>query len=404
MKILQINATYGIGSTGVITKELSEICQQNGLDMYVAYSKGYGHSSDYSKFYEIGSWLDHKVHAILSRIAGKQAYFSHFATIRLLKFIDKVKPNVVHLHNLHSNYININILLSYLGRKNIKTVVTLHDCWFFTGGCFHYTSVKCNKWRLHCGNCIKQKLDTPALLYDASSKILQDRVNLFSKIKHLTFVGVSSWSAEQLKQSRLKNIGEVTYIHNGYDLDVFYPRKSDIRDRLGLKDKFIILGPASKWLLPINADTFSYFVKNMPKDTVLLLFGCDRSPVVSYPNVQYYGFINNRAEMAELYSSADVLVNCSREDTLSSINIEAQACGTPVITYNATGLKETVDNKCGFAVETGNHEILFSKMIEIYSNKKSCYKSMCHEFVAVNFEKASNYNKYIELYKTILND
>ena len=108
--------------------------------------------------------------------------------------------------------------------------------------------------------------------------------------------------------------------------------------------------------------------------------------------------------MAELYSSADVLVNCSREDTLSSLNIEAQACGTPVVTFDSTGSKETVDNKCGFAVETGNYEILFSKMMEIYSNKKSYYTTMCHKFVAENFEKASNYNKYIELYKTILND
>ena len=400
MKILQINATYGIGSTGVITKELSEICQQNGLDMYVAYSKGYGHSSDYSKFYEIGSWLDHKVHAILSRIAGKQAYFSHVATIRLLKFIDKVKPNVVHLHNLHSNYININILLSYLGRKNIKTVVTLHDCWFFTGGCFHYTSVSCVKWKYKCGQCIKKKQDSPSFLFDYSSEILEDRYKYLSAIKNLTLVGVSRWMESQLLNSRLKDVGKITYIYNGFDFNIFRSVKNK-KNELGLQDKFVILGPASKWLLPINLETLNYFIASMPDNAVLLLFGYEDEKINLPDNVRMYGYTKNREELVELYSSADVMVNCSREDTLPSINVESQACGTPIVTYNATGMKETVDESSGFSVETGNYIELFNKTMHIYRTGKMQYSQSCRNFVKKFFDKETNYKKYIELYKNI---
>ena len=357
MKVIQINATYGIGSTGIIAKEIAYECVQHHIKPYVAYSKGYGKVEYGVEGYEIGSWLDHKIHALLCRIAGKQAYFSKEPTRSLLSYMDSIRPDVVHLHNLHSNYINLDMLLEYLAMKSIRTVITLHDCWYFTGGCFHYTSVGCEKWKTHCGNCIKRFDDTPAYFRDASAQIQSDRIDYLSRIEDLTFVGVSEWITQQVRESRLKDVGRITCIHNGFNLETFRYRNSDLSNRLGLEGKFVILGPATKWLQMINVDTLQYFTEHMPEDAILLLFGasCIRSGLP--PNVRLYGFISGREEMAQMYSMADVMANCSREDSLSSLNIEAQACGTPVVTYEATGSRETVD--AGFSVPTGDYSRLF---------------------------------------------
>ena len=404
MKVLHINATYGIGSTGVITKELAEVCHKNGIQSYIAYPVGHGLMNSNPNVYEIGSKLDRKIHALLSRIAGKQAYFSRCATKKLLRYLDSINPDIVHLHNLHCNYINLNMLLKHLSKRDVATVITFHDCWLYTGGCFHYTSVGCEKWKEMCGNCIKQYDDFPAYLFDRSAQILSDRVRLISSIKHLALIGVSHWVESQLVQSRLKDCGHVGYIYNGYDFDIFTPKNSNKREELSLTDKFVILAPASKWLMPINKSVLEYFSNNLPANAVILLFGyCGESH--SLPrNVRVYGFTKNRDEMAELYSMADVMVNCSREDTLSSLNVEAQACGTPVVTFEATGMKETVDNICGFAVQTGNPELLFNKMMFIYNAGKEAFSKACRKFVVEKFEKNSNYNEYIKLYRNLLNE
>lgn len=398
MKVLQINAVYGYASTGVITKDIQQCCLDNGIDAYVAFQKGHGTPNDHT--YEIGNAWDHKTHALLSRIAGKQAYYSKCVTKGLLKYMDRLQPDIVHLHNLHNNYINLNLVLDYLAKKNIKTVITLHDCWYFTGGCFHYASVGCVRWQSGCGNCPKKKLDTPALFYDASASILKDRIKYLSAIKNLTIVGASEWVANECRNSLL-GVKNVTYIHNGFDISVFKPSASNLRKEMGLEGKFVILGPASKWLLPTNKPTLDYFTQKMPDEAVLLLFGCNGSEELNSPKVMTYGFTRNREELAQLYSMADVMVNVSREDTLSSLNLECQACGTPVVTYDATGSKETVDGKCGLSVETGDYESLLSSVLAIADVSKNDTTHGCQKWIAVGFEKYNNYQKYIELYKSL---
>lgn len=398
MKVLQINAVYGYTSTGVITKDIQQCCLDNDIDAYVAFSKGHGIPNDHT--YEIGNILDCKVHALLSRIAGKQAYFSHCTTKKLLKYIDSLHPDIVHLHNLHNNYINLNMILNYLAKKDVKTIITFHDCWYFTGGCFHYTSVDCKRWQIGCGNCPKQKIDTPALLWDASKSILKNRIKNLSAIKNITIVGASEWVASECKKSML-GIKNVTFIHNGFDLSIFKPSPSDFKQKLGIEGKFVILGPASKWLLPINKPTLDFFISHMDDNSILLLFGGNGIESISSFNVKMYGFTHNRKELAQLYSMADVMVNVSREDTLSSLNLECQACGTPVVTYDATGNKETVDGQCGFAVETGDFESLFEMVLRIKHADKESLKTACVDRITHNFEKQNNYLKYIKLYKSI---
>ena len=214
MRVLQINATYGVGSTGRNAKEQHEYYLSRGVDSYVAYAIR-GEKTE--KTFRIGTLLDHKIHALMTRLTRKQGYFSYFSTKRLLKKMDKIKPDVVHLHNLHSNYIHLPTLLKYLGRHDIATVITLHDFWFFTGGCCHYLYEDCQRFQAGCGDCpYIKRIHYPI---DVSKKIVKDRRELFSKIRKLAVVGVSKWCLQEAKKSFFKEFGQKTYIYNWVDIN-----------------------------------------------------------------------------------------------------------------------------------------------------------------------------------------
>ena len=397
MKVLEVNAVYGHGSTGTIVRDIEQMCLDNGIECYVA-------SPDRAVLqakngYVIGNTLDHKLHALLCRINGKQAYFSRIATYRLLKYLDRIQPDIVHLHNLHSNYIHLNMLLRYLAKKDIRTVITMHDCWFFTGGCFHFAAESCDKWTKSCGSCPKKKTDTPAYLCDCSSRILADRKKYLNSIPRLTIVGASEWVANECRKSVLKDCG-IRFIHNGFDLTVFKPTPSDFRKELGIEGKFVILAPASKWYSAVNKPTFDYFVSHLDPDMVMVIFGCANLRSDLPDNVKEVGYIRDPYRMAALYSMADVFVNCTREDTFPGVNLECQACGTPAVTYDATGCKETVDGECGFAVKTGDYESLFEAVRGVKNTGKS-YNENCINRIKNNFEMQDEYRKYIVLFKEI---
>lgn len=399
MKVLQINATYGIGSTGVIVKDIHELALKEGVESYVAYSMSAMPPSEIVNGYKIGTAFGKKLHALLCRINGMQGYFSRFATKKLLKHIKYVSPDIVQLHNLHSNYINLPMLLKYLAKANIRTVVTLHDCWFFTGGCFHYTAVGCDRWKNKCGSCPKKKMDTRSILFDRSAKILRDRKRLFEKIENLTVVGVSDWITQESVKSVFVGRKAIA-IHNGVDTQIFKAVDSDFRKRYNIEDKFIILGPATKWLSKVNKTAFESMVESLKDEEVFVLLGCSNEQLTKLPkNVIGLPFIKNRIELCEIYSAADVFINPTHEDTFPFANLEPQACGTPVITYRNTGAKETVDGVCGFAVENEDFLNLIDKKAFIKRLGKAEFSDNCVRWVHNNFSAESNYRKYINWFK-----
>ncbi len=394
MRIVQINAVYGLGSTGTIVRDLKRSCEENGMECFVAYAYT---NEAISKGYKIGSLLENKLHGLLCRIGGKQAYFSRFATWRLLRYMDRIHPDVVHLHNLHSNYIHLNMLLNYLAKKDIRTIITMHDCWWYTGGCFHYTSVGCDRWKNECGTCPKQREDTPAYLLDKSQTILHDRKKYLLAIPRLTVVGVSNWISDEARSTFLSSKRIVT-IHNGIDMSIFKPTPSNLRERLHLDEKKVILGPAMKWLDPINSDVLEYFCKSIDDGCRLLLFGHIGTTCVNLPdNVLLYGFTRDRNELAALYSLADVFVNPSREESLSLINVEAQSCGTPVVAFAITGLIDTVDGVNSRLVEVADAQMMYKVTMNLLSEKKN--EEDIITFVRSEFEMQKNYEQYIQLYK-----
>ena len=401
MKILQINAVYGVGSTGVIVKELHELSLNNGIESHVAFSTSKMPVAEIKNGYKIGTAWGKKLHAVLGRINGKQAYFSRFSTHKLIHHIRRIKPDIVHLHNLHSNYIHLNMLLKFLAKEKIKTVVTLHDCWFFTGGCYYYTEANCDRWMFGCGSCPKKRQDSPAYLLDCSSKIWTDRRKYLGKIDDLTLVGVSRWITAEAERSGLQAKRFVT-VYNGIDTDFFRPTSSGLRKDLGLENKFVVLGMANKWLKPINTATLRVVSEGLGEDSALLIVGCSEDVQKKTPsNVIMYGYIHDRNQLRKIYSMADVFANCTREDALSLVSVEAQSCGTPIVTYRNTGVQETVDDISSFAVENGEPQALLAKIYEIKQNGKQLYAHACREQACLKFDRDTNYQEYLNLYKTI---
>ena len=401
MKVLQINATFANGSTGTIVQDLQQCREENGIECHIAYASSRLPQKEIRHGYKIGNVISNKLHALLARINGKQAYFSYLPTLMLLRHIAKIQPDVIHLHNLHSNYINLNMLLRYIAKKNIATVVTLHDCWYFTGGCFHYTNAKCDRWKHECGNCPKKLQDTKAYFLDKSKSILTDRYKYFQSIKNLTVVGVSNWIREEGKKSVFKNSNCIT-IHNGIDTDIFKPTPSDFRKQYGIEDKFVILGPASKWLSNVNKQILQLVVDGLEQDMVLVLFGCKESHIELPKDVIQIGFTASKEELAKLYSMADVFVNCTREDSLPTINIEAQACGLPVISYSNTGATETINIEYGECIMTGDVDNFLKAIMDIRKSRRANCSSVLSEWVFSEYNKASNYKKYVDLFNKVV--
>ena len=402
MKVLQINAVYGSGSTGLIVKDIEQILMQNGYSTSVVYQKA---SVIPKNGYRVGNPLDWKIHALATRIFGRQGYNSFFATKKMLRYIDKEKPDIVHLHNLHSNYINLKILLKYLKKKEIATVLTLHDCWFFTGKCFHFVECGCQKWQYGCGNCPQNKLDVKSIFFDQSKKVLSDKIYYFQQITNLTIVGCSVWIKELAKRSPVFQGKKIISIYNGVDTKVFYPRKDQsFRKTYSLDNKFVILGMANKWLQKRNIDMLAAIEDKIADNEVIVIVGCTKEQkrdLEGKRNIISIGYIENREELADIYASSDVFVNLTFEDTLPTVNMESICCGTPVITYDSCGSPELIlEGQTGYVISKNSSEELRVALDKV--KRRLIEREKCAEIGKLIFDKNNQYEKYLELYKSIL--
>ena len=398
MKVLQINATYGYSSTGLIVKDIGDAIEKSGNEALFAYQKG---NVPDGKGYVVGNNLDWKFHALLCRLLGKQGYYSSGATKKFLRYLDKEKPDVVHLHNLHSNFINLNMLLEYLAKKDIPTVITMHDCWYFTGKCFHYVDVGCQGFMTDCKNCPKKSAPPKSMIFDCAHEVLKDRYKYLSKIPRLRFVGCSDWVCGEARKGILKDF-DFSRVYNGVDTGIFRPRDTEkIIEQYDLKDKRVILGMANKWLLESNKDVFNKIRESIDENSVLMLIGCtdeQKNFLKKFNNVLGVGFIKNRDELAEHYSLADVFVNVTHADTLPTVNMESICCGTPVITYDSCGSPELVIDGCGEIVRENDIQGILSALKKTGKEKNKHCSQMGREI----YDKSKCYSKYIDIYEEII--
>ena len=385
MKVLFINTVFGKGSTGRIVKDIGETLEKEGHEYVALYGREPINNDSHAVF--IGNPNDARIHAGLSRITDKCGFYSKNATQKAIEFIKKYNPDVIHLHNLHGYYINIELLFLYLKNEyQGKIIWTLHDCWAFTGHCVHYTYAKCCKWKTGCYHCPEKKRYPASIFFDNSQKNYRKKQELFTGLTNLTIVTPSDWLANQVKESFLREYNCVV-VNNGIDIEVFCPQKKEnkrpyvlnVLDGLDERKGFSDLVKISE------AVSGKYDV---------VVIGVSEKEAVQVPaSIKAVCRTNSQQELAQYYSNADYFVNTTYEDTFPTVNIEALACGTPVITYRSGGSPEIIDYKSGITVEPGDYEAI----ITILMNNKAPTEEMCRKR-AMNYNKWDKYAEYINLY------
>lgn len=397
-KLLQINVTSNWGSTGKIAEQIGVLAQQQGWDSYVAYGR-YANPSQL-KTIKIGTKLDVYRHYAENRFLDREGLASQSATQHFLKQVDKIKPDIVHLHNIHGHYLNYPLLFEYLKKKNIPVVWTLHDCWAFTGHCYHFEEIGCERWKKRCYQCPQ----TYPISLDKSENNYELKNRFFTSLTSLTLVPVSDWLGGLVKDSYLKN-QSIRIIKNGIDLNIFKPQIPDdkIRTKYDIGERKIIMGCASVWPPSKGFADFIQLRELLPvSDYVIILVGLYKEQISTLPD----GIIgiertNSVNELASLYSIADVFVNPTYSDNYPTTNLEAMACGTPVITYKTGGSPEAVDDKTGFVVEQGNILALAKAIKEMKQHPLS--SNDCRKRAEEYFDKEKCYEKYIQLYNDLIN-
>lgn len=341
MKYLFINSVAGIGSTGRIAAEKCRELRKEGHECMLAYGRGKANCDDVPTL-QIGTAMDFKRHGLRTRLLDDHGFGSKAATRKFLEQVREFDPDVVWLHNIHGYYIHIGLLFDYLRQSGKKVIWTLHDCWSFTGHCSHFDLIGCDRWKTGCHSC-PQKGEYPAsLLLDNSRRNYEAKKALFTGLRDLTIITPSKWLAGLVKQSFL---GEypVQVVYNTIDNTVFKPTPGDFRSRHGLEDKRILLGVAGVWSDRKGLGDFVKLSKRLPQRDQIVLVGVTKEQVACLPEgILALPRTNSPRELAEIYTAADLFINPTYEDTYPTVNLEARACGTPIVCYDTCGCAETL--------------------------------------------------------------
>lgn len=395
MKIVEINSVCGVGSTGKICVGIAEVAKSHGYECKIAYGRKAALNQNDKDVYRITSDFQVKVHALLSRLFGKSGTYSKRATKKFIAWLNEYKPNVIHLHNLHGYYINVPMLFDYIKANDVKVIWTLHDCWAFTGHCAYFDEDKCTKWKNGCNNC-PSKSAYPKSLRDDSCKMYRLKKQWFSGVKDMRIVTPSRWLEKLVKQSFL-SCYETTVINNGIDLQVFKPYQSNFKLNDGFKDKFIILGVAGVWDDRKGLEVFAELSKRLDERFKIVLVGVGEAEQKNLPdNILVIKKTENARQLAEIYSAADLFVNPTKQENFPTVNIEALACGTPVLTFETGGSTEIIDQTCGASVPKNDVDGLVEKIEYIYKNKpftsSDCVKR------AQQYDAEDKFKEYLSLY------
>lgn len=394
MRVFQINTVYNTGSTGRIVAQLKHTVEAAGGACIAAYGRG---NAKEQNTYKIGSTADMYMHAFLTRITDKTAFYSNCRTQKMIKKIKEFSPDVIHLHNLHGYYLNIEILFDFLKNYGKPVIWTLHDCWAFTGHCAFYTSIECEKWQTHCSKCAKKKEYPASNLRDNSEQNFTRKRRAFTGIANMTIVTPSEWLAGEVKNSFLKEY-EVRVIPNGVDTGMFRPMGADSGQIQKPEGKEILLGVANEWSERKGLKDFIAISERVDDSYAVVLVGVGDKEMSQIPN-RVIGIkkTNNVSELAKLYSEALVLINPTYEDNFPSVNLEALACGTPVITYRTGGSPEAIDEKTGICVEPGD----IDGILEAIDKVRHISQSDCRKR-GEEFDQKIRFEQYYQLYKSVV--
>lgn len=404
--IVQINS-FDSGSTGNIAKQINQEVEKQGLTTYFLFGRFWRKKRKLlSNEIKVGDYISCFFHLLIGRFFDKVGVGSFFATKKIISILKKLNPDIVHLHNIHGYYLNYPLFFQYLKSANISVVWTLHDCWALTGHCVHFESCGCERWKSKCYNCPQRKEYPKSFFLDNSKSNYTLKRKYFSSLgEKLTLVPVSHWLEGVLKESFLRE-AQICTIYNGVDLSIFKPKGEsciEFRSKYKIGNKFLAVACASPWTQKKGLLEYVGLSHILEDNFVLVLVGLSQEQINTLPgNIIGLLKTNNVEELVEIYSTADVVLNLSYEETLGMTSIEGMACGTPSIVYNCTASPELIGDKTGYIVQKGDLKGVKQKMNEIMKNGKSYYSLSCRKRTEQMFNKFTQYKEYIHLYRSIL--
>jgi putative colanic acid biosynthesis glycosyltransferase len=399
MKVLHVNITLNTGSTGRIAENLGNYVISQGGKSITAY--GRQAKTSVSPAMKIGNKTDQALHLLNTRIFDTHGFHSKKSTENFLKSIKIFNPDIIHLHNLHGYYLNVEVLFRFLKEVNTPVIWTLHDCWAFTGHCCHFTRVNCQKWKTQCYECPLTHLYPESKFFDNSkNNFIRKRKN-FNGVKNLTIVTVSKWLEAQVKMSFLRDY-PIRTIYNGVDTTVFKPKNNvKLKKSFGYDNKKIVLGVANEWSEGKGLDMFKEIAKLLDPNTLIILIGLKPNQLKSLPgNIIGISRTNNIEQLADYYAMADVFVTPSIAETFGMVVAEALGSGTPCVVNNSTALPELIDESVGIVV-TGE-ATTYVKAINIIIEKGKEAFSNAITRKAAQFSLNLHLRNYYELYQDVL--
>lgn len=408
-KLLQINPVVRTNtSTGRIMQEIGELAMAGGWQSYIAYSYGRdGIKPCQSYLLPVGNKWDVACHGVATRLLDAHGLMSKWATEKLVCQIREIKPDVIHIHNIHGYFLNYQVLFSFLAESRIPVIWTVHDCWLYTGHCYYYTFAGCNKWHTGCGRCPQKRKFPASWIADRSARNFTDKKKASTSVPSnlLTIVPVSEWIKGEMEKSFFKDY-PFQVIHNGINTEVFKPMPAeDVKRKYGLNGKHILLGVAAIWHKEKGVADFLQLATMLREDEVIVMIGVDEKLQKRLPkNIVGIKRTENIRQMAELYSAATAFINPTWQDNYPTVNLEAIACGTPVITYRTGGSVEAVTQKTGFIVERGDVKGLLQAVRNIEMQGKDKYIEPCRNYALAHFRKEDRYADYIRLYNKLTSD
>ena len=406
-KVLLLNTVAGKGSVGRIVTGLASTLRSRGVDSLIAF--GRWDAPENFNTYRIGSDAGVYVHGALSRLTDRHGLYSSGPTEKLIEKIRQYDPDIIHIHNVHGYYVNYKILFNFLKndfsvKPGRRIIWTLHDCWSFTGHCVHFEYAGCERWKTGCFSCPEKDQYPRSFLMDSSRSNYSLKKECFTGIGNLTVVTPSEWLKQKVQESFLSGY-PVETIPTGIDLSVFKPVSTDLRERYGLTGKKVLLGAANPWRDRKGFKDFIELSRHIGEDTVIVMIGIKKKQAEILKNIRNVIPIaktDSASEMAGWYSTADIYVNLTREDTFPTTNIESMACGTPVITYNAGGSPESLTPETGIVTTENNISCVIKAVKEIFDRNMSEVKEACIKR-AGSYGSEKRFREYIEkVYEKVL--
>jgi len=398
MRVFHINSVVNTGSTGRIVEDIGRVLIEKGHQSYIAFGRDLGSLQSTSILVKIGNKLNVIWHGINTLLLDNHAFVNDFATKKLIKRIELIQPDVVALYNLHGYYINVEYLFRYLRKKGIPVVWTLFDCWAFTGHCTYFDNIGCIKWKTSCTECPKYNV-YPRSFVDNSRKNYQKKKELFNNLTNLQIITHSNWLRELVSESFLGG-HQIHLIHSAVDLKIFKPTNFKLSNRYDFLNKKILLGCANIWTDRKGFKDFLNLANMCKSDTIIVLVGVSQDQKKLLPsNIIGITRTENTEELAMWYSLADVFVNLTYMDNFPTTNIEALACGTPVITYNTGGSPESIDENTGFVVEKGDLIGVINSINILMKRNKDELSINCRKRALTMFDKETRFLDYIKVFE-----